>query len=246
MEPIALPSLMTRTSEGIVSCISQKLWRKDIYVHKISLIMLQNQKSSSSWEWGHMGFTYEWHNSGCTSWVGSIDRRKKGCILMAMSVKMWWNIGKDFLNAGRSMKSALSFMTTMEIFFWHPQDSLSPKVYNFSWFWWWWVHILWEWLPQETMDQWQHQGHCSKERWGPVNYSIQVFNIRMWLAKRWRWVRILSFILTSVGLTFWNSEACVFFKAGKNRDGYFDADDLLQQVENTIDIFESKTNGFVW
>jgi len=36
----------------------------------------------------------------------------------------------------------------------------------------------------------------------------------------------------------------VFFKAGKNRDGYFDADDLLQQVENAIDIFESKTNGF--
>jgi len=36
----------------------------------------------------------------------------------------------------------------------------------------------------------------------------------------------------------------VFFKAGKNRDGYFDAGDLLQQVENAIDIFESKTNGF--
>ena len=36
----------------------------------------------------------------------------------------------------------------------------------------------------------------------------------------------------------------MFFKAGKNRDGYFDADDLLQQVENAIDIFESKTNRF--
>jgi hypothetical protein len=41
-----------------------------------------------------------------------------------------------------------------------------------------------------------------------------------------------------------NSEARVFFKAGKNRDGYFDADDLLKQVENAIDIFEAKTNGF--
>ena len=41
-----------------------------------------------------------------------------------------------------------------------------------------------------------------------------------------------------------NSKACVVFKAGKNRDGYFNADDLLQQVENAIDIFESKTNGF--
>ena len=36
----------------------------------------------------------------------------------------------------------------------------------------------------------------------------------------------------------------MFFKAGKNRDGYFDAGDLLQQVENAIDIFESKTNRF--
>jgi hypothetical protein len=37
----------------------------------------------------------------------------------------------------------------------------------------------------------------------------------------------------------------VFFKAEKNRDGYFDVDDLLQQVENVIDIFKWKTNGFV-
>ena len=50
--------------------------------------------------------------------------------------------------------------------------------------------------------------------------------------------------MTPVGLTFQNSEARVFFKAGKNRDGYFDADDLLRQVDNAIDIFEAKTNGF--
>lgn len=52
--------------------------------------------------------------------------------------------------------------------------------------------------------------------------------------------------LTSVELTFklQHSEARVFFKAGKGRDGYFDANDLLHQVENAIDIFESKTNGF--
>lgn len=52
-------------------------------------------------------------------------------------------------------------------------------------------------------------------------------------------------ILTPVGLTFQNSEAQVFFKAGKNRDGYFDTDDLHQQVDNAIDIFKAKTNGFV-
>jgi hypothetical protein len=46
------------------------------------------------------------------------------------------------------------------------------------------------------------------------------------------------------GLTVEFSEARVFFKAGKNRDGYFDGEDLLQQVENAIDIFEAKTNGF--
>jgi hypothetical protein len=41
------------------------------------------------------------------------------------------------------------------------------------------------------------------------------------------------------------SEACIFFKAGsKNRDGYFNGEYLLQQVENAIDIFEAKTNRF--
>ena len=35
------------------------------------------------------------------------------------------------------------------------------------------------------------------------------------------------------------------FKAGKNQDGYFSAEDLLKQVEKSIDIFEAKTNGFV-
>jgi hypothetical protein len=34
------------------------------------------------------------------------------------------------------------------------------------------------------------------------------------------------------------------FKAGKNRDGYFDADDLLAQVDNAIDVFEGRTCGF--
>jgi hypothetical protein len=34
------------------------------------------------------------------------------------------------------------------------------------------------------------------------------------------------------------------FKAGKNRDGYFDNDDLVAQIDNAIDIFKEKTNGF--
>ena len=39
-------------------------------------------------------------------------------------------------------------------------------------------------------------------------------------------------------------EARILFKAGKNRDGYFDCDDLLKQVDKAIDIFEGRTNGF--
>ena len=51
-------------------------------------------------------------------------------------------------------------------------------------------------------------------------------------------------MLSTVGLTIKFSKACVFFKAGKNRDGYFDGEDLLQQVENVINIFKAKSNGF--
>ena len=43
---------------------------------------------------------------------------------------------------------------------------------------------------------------------------------------------------------FYFREARIFFKAGKNWDGYFDADDLLQQVDHAIDIFEGKMSGF--
>ncbi|KAG2124867.1 hypothetical protein DEU56DRAFT_703926, partial [Suillus clintonianus] len=41
-----------------------------------------------------------------------------------------------------------------------------------------------------------------------------------------------------------DSESRVLFKAGKNRDGYFNNDNLVKQVDNAIDIFEEKTHGF--
>ena len=50
-----------------------------------------------------------------------------------------------------------------------------------------------------------------------------------------------------MGLTVEFSEAHVFFKAGKNQDGWFngfDGEDLLRQVEDAIDIFEAMSNGF--
>ena len=39
-------------------------------------------------------------------------------------------------------------------------------------------------------------------------------------------------------------EAWVIFKAGKSQDGWFSGEDLLQQVDMAIDIFEGKTNRF--
>jgi hypothetical protein len=36
----------------------------------------------------------------------------------------------------------------------------------------------------------------------------------------------------------------VVFKAGKNRDGYFNNDNFVKQVELSMDIFEEKTHGF--
>ena len=38
-------------------------------------------------------------------------------------------------------------------------------------------------------------------------------------------------------------KAQVIFKAGKNRDGYFDVNDLLAQVDFAIDIFEDLSKG---
>jgi hypothetical protein len=35
-----------------------------------------------------------------------------------------------------------------------------------------------------------------------------------------------------------SSEARILFKAGANRDGYFGAENLQQQVDHAIDIFE--------
>jgi hypothetical protein len=39
-------------------------------------------------------------------------------------------------------------------------------------------------------------------------------------------------------------EARIIFKAGKNRNRFFDADDLLRQVDKAIDIFEGLTKGW--
>jgi hypothetical protein len=40
------------------------------------------------------------------------------------------------------------------------------------------------------------------------------------------------------------SEARIFFKPGKQCNGWFSANDLLQQVNHTIDIFKGLTKGW--
>lgn len=54
---------------------------------------------------------------------------------------------------------------------------------------------------------------------------------------------VSSFPPPCVYLTHPISQARILFKAGKNREGYFGAKELHQQVNNAIDIFEKKTNG---
>ena len=56
----------------------------------------------------------------------------------------------------------------------------------------------------------------------------------------WEWV---SNLLLNIHPHL-NREAHGVFKAGKSQDGWFSADDLLEQIEKSIDIFKSKTNGF--
>jgi hypothetical protein len=58
-------------------------------------------------------------------------------------------------------------------------------------------------------------------------------------------IRLISFILNSYCFDLKCIEACVVFKAGKDHNGYFSCEDLLKQVEHSIKIFKSKTNGFV-
>ena len=38
--------------------------------------------------------------------------------------------------------------------------------------------------------------------------------------------------------------ARIMFRAGKNRDGWFASEDLIAQVDQAIDVFEGRTNGF--
>jgi hypothetical protein len=52
----------------------------------------------------------------------------------------------------------------------------------------------------------------------------------------------LTFFISHIFII--NREARIVFKAGKNRDGWFDTDNLLNQVEHAIDIFEGLTKGW--
>ena len=53
---------------------------------------------------------------------------------------------------------------------------------------------------------------------------------------------INHFFFLSHTLTTTGREACIMFKPGKNHNGYFDAKELIDKVNCTINIFEDKTN----
>ncbi|KXN91985.1 hypothetical protein AN958_11045 [Leucoagaricus sp. SymC.cos] len=58
-------------------------------------------------------------------------------------------------------------------------------------------------------------------------------------------IMISEFLTVEWGhLVHENEEAHILFKAEKNCDSYFTADDLIQQVDQAINIFKAKTNGF--
>lgn len=45
-------------------------------------------------------------------------------------------------------------------------------------------------------------------------------------------------------LHIWTEKLGLFLKAGKNCNGYFSTNDLIQQVDKAIDICKDKTQGF--
>ena len=54
---------------------------------------------------------------------------------------------------------------------------------------------------------------------------------------------LFYFFLCTLLTTFACSEACIVFKPGKNRDGFFDSTELITQVNHVINIFEGKAKG---
>ena len=64
-------------------------------------------------------------------------------------------------------------------------------------------------------------------------------------AAQWGQVSPL-FIISYIYLMHLTStnEAQIIFKTGKNYDGFFNTNNLLQQVNNAIDIFKGLTNGW--
>ena len=83
----------------------------------------------------------------------------------------------------------------------------------------------------------------AQRRW-PINHGVRLPDIRVGPAARWQQVRpspsfpVHVFLLTPVF-----REARLIFKAGKNHDGYFSAEDLLAQVNSAIEIFEGLSKG---
>ena len=166
---------------------------------------------------------------------------------MAMSMRMLWNIGGNLLSSGKSMKSGCthttmtgnSIMNSLAFLSHLVNDSVSS-----------WSPMMNQHFMRMTAAK-LHGGtnRTSQSHWkrGRVHRLWhQIFDCGMGEITECRW-NLVRESLTSwyFGLNNLIRSACIVSKAGKNCDGYFTCDDLIEQVDKAIDIFEERTNGFV-
>ena len=106
-----------------------------------------------------------------------------------------------------------------------------------------WINLLCTWLTEKSVPTCNWQSHTTTKGGRPIDNDCQHVDIGMGETKGQWWVSFIHLIFC-FKLTLKCSEAHVVFKVGKNCNRYFSCEDLLKQVEYSIDIFESKTNGF--
>ncbi|TDL26508.1 hypothetical protein BD410DRAFT_881969 [Rickenella mellea] len=94
--------------------------------------------------------------------------------------------------------------------------------------------------------KWEHADSMRPEPKGEgASLMVSDFLTTKWgrLVHNEQYVHHLSRAINYLQSVLILREARILFKAGKNRDGYFNNDQLVEQVENAMDIFEERTNG---
>ena len=116
--------------------------------------------------------------------------------------------------------------------FWHSQQDHSAFLHQ---------HFF-KWHTQYFVGAYEQKWGSKTKRRGPVPHDLWLLDSRLG-PSAWWWQVCLHLFLTSKFSSFFR-EACIVFKPGKNHDGWFSANDLLNQVECAIDIFEGLTKGW--